>query len=95
MPNTEALVHIELADLAATGVYLQPAWPSVGAPDQSVQIDRRASTQCKGCGQKHQEIFEFKEWPEGGPYSGMEWERVVKPVIQHWAAFVDIYVHAV
>ncbi|KAF9077500.1 hypothetical protein BDP27DRAFT_1253432 [Rhodocollybia butyracea] len=57
---------------------------------------------CKDCGQIHKEIFEFARVPKGPKgkkgmkkhvdYYGMEWEGIVKKVIEEWGAFVSNYV---
>ncbi|KAJ3935978.1 MAG: hypothetical protein NXY57DRAFT_337268 [Lentinula lateritia] len=60
---------------------------------------------CKDCGQIHKEIFEYMRVPKRpqGPkgkkgssknvdYYGMEWEGIVKKVIDEWGSFVENYV---
>ncbi|KAF5384547.1 hypothetical protein D9757_006424 [Collybiopsis confluens] len=62
---------------------------------------------CKDCGQIHKEIFEFARVPKGPKgkkvgvgrsakkhvdYYGMEWEGIVKKVIEDWGEFVANYV---
>ncbi|KIK61106.1 hypothetical protein GYMLUDRAFT_43205 [Collybiopsis luxurians FD-317 M1] len=60
---------------------------------------------CKDCGQIHKEIFEFARVPKGPKgqrggrnakkhvdYHGMEWEGIVKKVIEEWGEFVANYV---
>ena len=82
----ERLVHIELADLMSTCVYLEPGWPNNGAaPSVSNGIPSKSRTNgkfklCSDCGSLHKEIFEFQRWNEG------------EPVVQRWGMFVDIYV---
>ncbi|KAJ3737649.1 hypothetical protein DFJ43DRAFT_987288 [Lentinula guzmanii] len=46
---------------------------------------------CKDCGQIHKEIFEFARRVDVD-YHGMEWEGIVKKVIDEWGAFVENYV---
>ncbi|KAF8078060.1 hypothetical protein FPV67DRAFT_1463957 [Lyophyllum atratum] len=88
----ERLVHLELADLAATGIYLDPAWPKVG-PQAISSISTSAtsgtgkSEPCGDCGSIHKEIFEFKRLK--GRRKGKEWESIVLPVILKWGTFVD------
>ncbi|KAF8201647.1 hypothetical protein BJ912DRAFT_1116826 [Pholiota molesta] len=92
----ERLIHLELADLVCTAVYLDPSWPSIdsppsaeGAPNGSK--DSNASSPCPDCGSIHKEIFEFKRWKHG-KYRGKEWDQLVKPVIDRWGKFVELYV---
>ncbi|XP_006458443.1 hypothetical protein AGABI2DRAFT_134173 [Agaricus bisporus var. bisporus H97] len=95
----ERLIHIELADLASTCVYLQPGWPHIdtppstsGSPKKKTKGKENAcNTVCPDCGARHNEIFEFKRW-EKGANQGKEWERIVKPVIERWGKFVELYV---
>lgn len=57
---------------------------------------------CKDCGQIHKEIFEFARVPKGPKgkkgmkkhvdYYGLEWEGIVKKVVDEWGAFVESYV---
>ncbi|KAE9403324.1 hypothetical protein BT96DRAFT_1017035 [Gymnopus androsaceus JB14] len=57
---------------------------------------------CKDCGQIHKEIFEFPRVPKGPKgkrgakkhvdYYGLEWEGIVKKVVDEWGAFVANYV---
>ena len=42
-------------------------------------------------GQMHKEIFIFLR-VERGRYTGKEWDKLVKPVIEKWGAFVEAYV---
>ena len=42
-------------------------------------------------GAVHKEIFSFPR-AKTGPYKGKEWEKIVKPVIEKWGAFVEAYV---
>ena len=92
----ERLIHIELADLVSTGVYLEPNWPYNGtAPSVPSATPSKSSARyklCPDCGSLHKEIFEFRRWNEGEPNEGMEWEKIVRPVVQRWGMFVDIYV---
>lgn len=95
----ERLIHIELADLASTCVYLQPGWPHIdtppstsGSPKKKTKGKENAcNTVCPDCGARHNEIFEFRRW-EKGANQGKEWERIVKPVIERWGKFVELYV---
>ncbi|KAF5381094.1 hypothetical protein D9615_003863 [Tricholomella constricta] len=90
----ERLIHLELADLAATSVYLDPAWPKTETQASSSLTTSSSNTlnsePCGDCGSLHKEIFEFKKLK--GRYKGKEWESVVQPVIQRWATFVELCV---
>ncbi|KAK0210216.1 hypothetical protein DFS33DRAFT_1291476 [Desarmillaria ectypa] len=46
---------------------------------------------CKDCGIIHKEIFEFQRITSG-PYTGREWDDIVKKVIEEWGSFVRTYV---
>ncbi|KAK0458556.1 uncharacterized protein EV420DRAFT_1543096, partial [Desarmillaria tabescens] len=46
---------------------------------------------CKDCGTIHKEIFEFQRITSG-PYTGREWDGIVKKVIEEWGVFVRTYV---
>ena len=59
------------------------------APEGAKNIAKRE--RCKDCGSTHKEIFEFERWPKG-PHKNKEWERIVKPVIERWGIFVELYV---
>ena len=87
-------MHLELADLATTEIYLDPKWPNVAAPEPtpngSKAKDSNNAGPCADCGSVHKEIFEFKRWRRGA-MSGKEWEQVVKPVIERWGKFVELY----
>ncbi|GLB35062.1 putative T5orf172 domain containing protein [Lyophyllum shimeji] len=90
--RTERLVHLELADLAFTCVYLDPAWPELDGPTvnpTSVNGTNGAGKgkPCADCRSLHKEIFEFKRLR--GRRKGKEWELIVQPVILKWGAFVD------
>ena len=93
------MIHIELADLVATSVYLDPEWPDVESGSNEVTATRKKSNQkrnsdvqpCPDCGTVHKEIFEFERWKRG-KNTGKEWELVVKPVIERWGKFVELYV---
>ncbi|KAI1784425.1 hypothetical protein LXA43DRAFT_901681 [Ganoderma leucocontextum] len=80
----EDLVHLELADLVAhalpSGTVM--AWERLGV------YQRRPP--CVDCGHLHQEIFTFRRLP--GAERGLEWERLVLPVIDAWGAYVREYV---
>jgi len=45
---------------------------------------------CPDCGSVHKEIFEFQRWKKGAN-KGREWDNLVKPVIERWGKFVEIY----
>lgn len=89
----ERLIHLELADLVATGVYINPTWPKLETQVISLSSQTSGSGSesqnqpCADCGSLHKEIFEFKRLK--GRYTGKEWEAVVQPVIQRWGAFVN------
>ncbi|KAJ3521014.1 hypothetical protein NMY22_g12494 [Coprinellus aureogranulatus] len=94
-PNSpaERLIHLELADLAATCAYLHPSWPRIDKPVPPVDGKKAAKRErCQDCGTMHKEIFEFQRWPEGSENEHKEWEKVVKPVVERWGMFVDVYV---
>lgn len=38
----------------------------------------------------HKEIFEFQRFGKG-KFKGKEWEQIVKPVVERWGRFVDLY----
>ncbi|KAG6911445.1 hypothetical protein DXG01_014519 [Tephrocybe rancida] len=89
----ERLIHIELADLQTSAIYLTPTWPDVSrrvaGPSLSSKKSVTNSTKpppCEDCGSHHKEIFEFKRL--AGPLQGQEWEKIVEPVIQKWGRFV-------
>ncbi|KAF8894506.1 hypothetical protein BD779DRAFT_1501481 [Infundibulicybe gibba] len=96
----ERLIHIELADLLATGVYLDPAWPNPNpSPSSGVSTPKKGglaatgnTKPCSDCGAVHKEIFEFQRMGKGGKSDGKEWESIVKPVVEKWGAFVDHFV---
>ncbi|KAL0960233.1 hypothetical protein HGRIS_011866 [Hohenbuehelia grisea] len=98
----ERLIHLELADLVYTGVYLDPKWPkpdsapvvngTSGTPKkQPAALGAQQGKKCPDCGQRHKEIFEFKRIKKGS-FKGKEWDSIVKPVIEKWGAFVETYV---
>ncbi|KAF8797920.1 hypothetical protein BYT27DRAFT_7203607 [Phlegmacium glaucopus] len=98
----ERLIHLELADLADTCVYLDPSWPKVDTVSltSSSAVEGKASTSkgpnvslepCIDCGSIHKEIFEFRRWKQGGN-KGKEWDNLVKPVVERWGKFVELYV---
>ncbi|EPQ58570.1 DUF1766-domain-containing protein [Gloeophyllum trabeum ATCC 11539] len=89
--RVERLVHLELGDLAAGMVYLDPGWPGVGAVKGVQRARGRVFKVCPDCGKQHKEIFSFAR-VENGRYKGREWEAIVKPVIEKWGAFVEAYV---
>ncbi|KLO10662.1 hypothetical protein SCHPADRAFT_832220 [Schizopora paradoxa] len=91
----ERLIHIELADL----VLHQPHYNT--ANDDSDEESKTKKSKkarlvtprgpCADCGTVHKEIFSFQR-PKGGKYVGKEWEKLVKPVIERWGEFVELYV---
>ncbi|KAF8969953.1 hypothetical protein BDZ97DRAFT_1793608 [Flammula alnicola] len=92
----ERLIHLELADLACSTIYLDPSWPNIDAAPMtetksSGSKDSNSAAPCLDCGSVHKEIFEFKRWKRG-KYQGKEWEELVKPVVERWATFVELYV---
>ncbi|KAF9053206.1 hypothetical protein BJ165DRAFT_1413440 [Panaeolus papilionaceus] len=95
----ERLIHLELADLVSTAVYLDPQWPNVSSAPSlpspstgSPPMQRTPSSNgpCKDCGSMHKEIFEFERWKRGRNV-GREWEVLVKPVVERWGRFVELY----
>ena len=46
---------------------------------------------CVDCGSTHKEIFEFRRWKQGES-KGKEWDKLVKPVVERWGKFVELYV---
>ncbi|TFK76560.1 hypothetical protein BDN72DRAFT_885262 [Pluteus cervinus] len=90
----ERLIHMELTDLVETDVYLHAAWPKPGPLDESTLVKDGISAgkraPCADCGQMHKEIFEFSRL-EKGKNKAKEWEVIVKPVIERWGRFVDLY----
>ncbi|KDR81500.1 hypothetical protein GALMADRAFT_239483 [Galerina marginata CBS 339.88] len=99
----ERLVHLELADLVSSSIYLDPAWPKIDASDKSNAAEnnlvsskdpnssKNIATTCPDCGSVHKEIFEFRRWKRG-KNKGKEWEVLVKPVVERWGKFVELYV---
>jgi len=91
----ERLIHLELADLTSTAVYLDRAWPEVTEPPaaegKTNDSNTSIATVCPDCGSKHKEIFEFQRWTSGRN-KGKEWDNIVKPVIERWGKFVELYV---
>lgn len=83
---SERLIHLELADLVATGIYLDPAWPHPAQTNGRTGSDVKKSELCADCGTLHKEIFPFKRLK--GHRKGKEWELVVQPVIERWGNFV-------
>ncbi|PPR02199.1 hypothetical protein CVT24_011426 [Panaeolus cyanescens] len=90
----ERLIHLHLADLVSTAVYLHPQWPNINGDDVP-KVDSGSQKlnngPCADCGSMHKEIFEFQRWTRGRN-QGKEWELVVKPVIERWGRFVELYV---
>ncbi|KAF5324933.1 hypothetical protein D9611_004587 [Ephemerocybe angulata] len=90
--RAERLIHLELADLTATCVYLEPSWPNIAAsPSPPGGKSTAKKDRCKDCGTMHKEIFEFQRWSSEGN-KNKEWETIVKPVIERWGSFVSLYV---
>jgi hypothetical protein len=89
----ERLIHLELTDLVSTRVYLDGSWPAVNY-DESTGLKPRElqRERCEDCGSLHKEIFEFERWPATHGHRNKEWERIVKPVIERWGMFVELYV---
>jgi len=90
----ERLIHLELADLVTTSIYLQPTWPRLGRNFESSTLEAgslssptpHCSASCSDCGSHHKEIFQFKKMR--GRNQGKEWELIVQPVIRRWGTFV-------
>src|SRR5258708_10769662 len=94
MSRPERLINLELADLTSSCVYLDSRWPNIeiDAPSPNSETkskDSNAGKPCVDCGSVHKEIFEFKRWKRG---KGREWDGLVKPVIERWGKFVELYV---
>lgn len=98
----ERLVHLELGDLASSSIYLNSGWPNLepimepsaeNKPSASKNLSNSnpIATPCSDCGSVHKEIFEFQRWQRGGN-QGKEWENLVRPVIERWGMFVELYV---
>ncbi|KAF8163191.1 hypothetical protein B0H34DRAFT_650015 [Crassisporium funariophilum] len=99
----ERLIHLELADLASTQIYLNPSWPKLGpsasemppggdgAKASSSKDSNTLMQPCLDCGSTHKEIFEFTRWKKGRN-RGKEWQNLVKPVVERWGKFVELYV---
>ncbi|KAI1784130.1 hypothetical protein LXA43DRAFT_902196 [Ganoderma leucocontextum] len=80
----EDLVHLELADIAVN------ALPSGAViPGERLGVNKRRST-CVDCRHVHEEIFTFRRLP--GNQRGLEWERLVLPVIEAWGDYVREFV---
>lgn len=90
----ERLIHLELADLVSTRVYLDPSWPEVdyGETSGGTKGNGGKRERCADCGSMHKEIFEFGRWPAMHRHRNKEWEEIVKPVIERWGMFVELYV---
>ncbi|CAA7271807.1 unnamed protein product [Cyclocybe aegerita] len=94
----ERLIHIELADLVSTYIYLDPAWPNVDEAASTSAGEKTSNSKdsniprtCPDCGSIHKEIFEFQRWKRG-KNKGKEWGNLVKPVVERWGKFVELYV---
>jgi len=88
----ERLIHLELADLTWSCIYLDARWPEIEIPNVETKPrdrDTNGGKPCVDCGSVHKEIFEFKRWTRG---KGREWDGLVKPVIERWGKFVELYV---
>ncbi|PFH50683.1 hypothetical protein AMATHDRAFT_85625 [Amanita thiersii Skay4041] len=80
----ERLIHLELADIVATRIYLDSSWPNPSVDkDSSSKKDNEGPEPCSDCGSVHKEIFEFKRISRGR-YKGKEYELIVKPIIEKW-----------
>ncbi|KAH8833902.1 hypothetical protein DL96DRAFT_1666885 [Flagelloscypha sp. PMI_526] len=91
----ERLIHLELADLISSEIYLDPKWPSVTPDGGSGGTSTKKATnpndkKCPDCGQMHKEIFEFTR-VQAGHHAGREWESIVRPIVEKWGGFVDSY----
>lgn len=86
---SERLIHLELADLVATGIYLDSSWPHPAQANVRTGSDVKKPELCADCGTLHKEIFSFKRLK--GHRKGKEWELVVQPVIERWGTFVAQY----
>ncbi|KAF9567562.1 hypothetical protein CPC08DRAFT_626509 [Agrocybe pediades] len=98
----ERLIHLELSDLVSSAVYLNPAWPNIDLSGTSTPSGKQPSSsklgsskeltikRCADCGSLHKEIFEFQRW-KTGPNKGKEWDLLVKPIIERWGQFIEIY----
>jgi hypothetical protein len=97
----ERLIHIELSDLTCNCVYLDPSWPKIktvsSASPSATEVKastskgEHGSVPCVDCGSIHKEIFEFRRWKQG-ENKGKEWDNLVKPVVERWGKFVELYV---
>ncbi|KAH8806759.1 hypothetical protein DL96DRAFT_1473895 [Flagelloscypha sp. PMI_526] len=85
----ERLIHLELADLIASEIYLHPKWPNVKAASKNRAKDPK-SKECPDCGQKHRDDFVFTRL-KADDHAGTEWEDIVMPVIEKWGRFVESY----
>lgn len=97
---SERLIHLELADLVSSCIHLEPSWPNVEVKASSSKSEGKSKENsnnvgspkpCPDCGSMHKEIFEFKRWKHG-KHRGKEWDDVVKPVVERWGKFVELYV---
>lgn len=92
--DSERLIHLELAELVSSCIYLDPKWPNIeidvsSSGSEAKSKNSNARKPCVDCGSMHKEIFEFKRWKYG---NGREWDGLVKPVIERWGKFVELYV---
>jgi hypothetical protein len=91
----ERLIHLELGDLVASQIYLDSGWPTkvVASANDTNKGLRKAlkREKCPDCEQVHKEIFEFTRI-RSGRYKNQEFDKIVKPVIEKWGAFVEAYI---
>ncbi|KAI0637404.1 hypothetical protein C8Q77DRAFT_1050633 [Trametes polyzona] len=89
--RVERLVHLELADIALNAPYLDPEFPNLSGDSAGGGAGRRAPARgpCPDCGAVHKEIFTLPR--ATGRYKGKEWEEIVRPVIEKWGGFVEMY----
>ncbi|KAK2467006.1 hypothetical protein APHAL10511_001264 [Amanita phalloides] len=91
----ERLIHLELGDIIATKVYLDPTWPNASAPTTGsplTDLAREDKQVCSDCGCAHKEIFEFERVTKGR-YKSKEYELIVKPIIEKWGGGREKYQH--
>ncbi|KAG8725419.1 hypothetical protein FRC09_020425 [Ceratobasidium sp. 395] len=82
----EQLVHLELKDVAAYSLHIQPELRT------KLTVSRSGTRgQCSDCGKMHREIFSFQRFPSS-KLRGKEFDLVVLPVIKRWGMFVSKHV---
>ncbi|KAG9090798.1 hypothetical protein FRC06_000872, partial [Ceratobasidium sp. 370] len=91
----EKLIHMELEDVAANSLHLNPEFMYSEEPGDRTTASRRKSSKierksCIDCGAVHREIFAFKRITSG-KLKGKEWESIVKPIMEKWGSFVAEY----